>query len=96
MAAPNEASVQDQIGKVFKAFEELRNFAHVNSPNLVQMEGDVIAALEGDYSAGASGAFATFRSSLDSAIRQPSAVLAPLLQTRAQDLGRFEPYFDRL
>lgn len=86
MASPSEASIQDQIGKVFKAFEEFRLFGHVNSPNLVQMEGDIIAALEGDYSAAAAGGFAGFRAALDSAIRQPAAATTPLLQTYAQFL----------
>lgn len=87
MASPTEAEIQDQIGKVCKVFDELRLFGHENATNIIQMEGDLIASLEGDYSAGVASAFATFRASLDSAIRQPASVLAPLLQTYAQFIG---------
>ena len=87
MANPTEADIQDQIGKVIKSFEEMRNFGHVNSPNLLQMEGDIIAALEGDYSAEALSAFAAVRAGYAALMQQPATVLTPLLRTYAQIIG---------
>ena len=42
MAAPTEVEIQNQIGLVCKIFEEARLFGHVNSPNIIQMEGDLL------------------------------------------------------
>lgn len=87
MAAPTEANIQDQIGKVCKIFEEMRNFGHVNSPNLIQMEGDLIAALEGDYSSESLSGWAAVRAGYAALIEQPATVLTPLLRTYAQFIG---------
>ena len=100
MAAPTEADVQSQIGKVCKLFEEMRKFGHVNSPNLLQMEGDLVVALEGDFSSETLQAWQTSRASYASAMDQASAVLTPLLRTYAQfmDVPEREPQsiLDRL
>lgn len=87
MGAPTEADIQDQIGKVCKIYDEMRKFGHVNSPNMLQMEGDLIAAIEGDYSPETLSGWSTVRASYAALMEQAATSLTPLLRTYAQNIG---------
>jgi len=87
MASPTEADIQGQIGKACKIFEEMRLFGHVSSPNLLQMEGDLVAAAEGDYSPELLAAWQSVRTGYAGLIDQAVTVLTPLLRTYGQFMG---------
>lgn len=80
MAAPSEASIQDQIAKMIKVLEELRLYAGVNAEKFLDHEDDLTQALETEFAADTTAGLQTFRDSLVSAITNGATMVTPLLR----------------